>query len=164
MDGVLSDTYARFFEMYEKETGHIMPYNETIGKLEEEAFPNQRKWVTAPGFFRHLPVMEGSKDGLIKLSERYEIIVASLATEFPNSLTEKLLWLHDNFPFISWKQIVFCGNKSLIKADIMIDDHPKNLDHFDGRTLMFSQPNNLHLVNTGHQRVNSWYEIQRLLL
>lgn len=164
MDGVLSDTYARMFDMYEAETGHRMPPEDAIGKLEEETFPNQRKWVTTPGFFRDLPVMEGSQEGLKMLSEKYEIIVASLATEFPQSLTEKLLWLHDNFPFISWKQIIFCGNKSLIKADLMIDDHPKNLDHFEGQTLMFTQPNNIHLRHSKHKRVNSWAEIKKLLL
>jgi 5'(3')-deoxyribonucleotidase len=87
-----------------------------------------------------------------------------LATEFPYCLTDKLLWLHDKFPYISWKQIVFCGDKNIIESEIMIDDHLKNLDHFKGETIMFTQPPNMLIKSTRHLRVNSWAEIERLLL
>jgi 5'-nucleotidase len=164
MDGVIVDIYPRFFALHEKETGNRLSLENVAGLLEAEAFPNQRKWVSSPGFFRSLPEMEGSREVLKKLSEKYDIIVVSLATEFPNSLTDKQLWLHEHFPFISWRQIVFCGNKNIIKADIMIDDHPKNLDFFDGETLIFTQPNNILILETRHRRVSSWYEIEELLL
>ena len=164
MDGVLADVYSLFFRLHEQETGNRLSVSDIAGLLEADAFPNQRKWVSAPGFFRTVPVMEGSIAGLKKLNVGFEVIVISMATEFPQSLTDKQLWLNDHFPFISWKQLVFCGNKNLLKADIMIDDHPKNLDHFDGKTIMFSQPHNILLRNTRHRRVNSWVEIEKLLL
>jgi len=72
--------------------------------------------------------------------------------------------MHDHFPFISWKQLVFCGNKSLIRADIMIDDHPKNLDNFTGETLIFTQPHNVFMKDVKHKRVSSWQEIESLLI
>jgi 5'-nucleotidase len=164
MDGVLVDIYPRFFELYKKETGISLAPEKVAGLLEAEAFPNQREWVSSPGFFRNLPVMAGSREVLERLSGKYDIIVVSLATEFPNSLTDKQLWLHEHFPYISWRQIVFCGNKNIINADIMIDDHPKNLDFFKGETIMFTQPNNILLGDTIHRRVNSWYQIEKLLL
>lgn len=164
MDGVLVDIYKRFFDLYKEETCQTMTLNEIAGLLEAEAFSNQRKWVSTPGFFRNLPVMQGSQDTLLQLLNFYEIVVVSMATEFPNCLTDKLLWLHDNFPFISWKQIVFCGDKNLVKADIMIDDHLKNLDNFSGETIMFTQPHNMLLKDPGHKRVNSWDEIKNYLM
>jgi len=164
MDGVLADVYARLFEMHEKETGKKLSPDEIAGKLEAEAFPSQRRWVSEPGFFRTLPVMKGSSEVVKKLSQKYDVIIVSLATEFPNSLTDKILWLHDHFPFISWKQIVFCGDKSFIKADIMIDDHPKNLDVFPGKTYIFTQPLNMLVNNSRHARVSSWAEIEQILL
>jgi len=163
MDGVLADVYARFFELHERTTGERLTVDDVAGKLEAEAFPDQIRWVTTPGFFRSVPVMPGSIEGLKLLNEKYHVIVVSLATEFPNSLTDKQFWLHEHFPFISWKQIVFCGDKNLIKADIMIDDHPKNLDNFEGETIMFTQPHNLY-QNFRHRRVGSWDEIKKLLL
>jgi 5'(3')-deoxyribonucleotidase len=87
-----------------------------------------------------------------------------MTTEFPVSLTDKQLWINDNFPFISWKQVVFCGNKSLIPADLMIDDHFKNLDNFDGETIMFIQPHNINNTGHLHKTVSSWGEIEKLLL
>lgn len=164
MDGVLADVYTRFFELYERETGIILSPSDVSGKLEAEAFPNQIKWVTTPGFFLSLPVMPGSREGLNRLNSVYDVVVVSMATEFPMSLTDKQLWIQDNFPFISWKQIVFCGNKNILQADIMIDDHPKNLDNFSGETIMYSQPHNIFLRNTKHKRVTSWEEIESLLI
>lgn len=163
MDGVLADVYSLFFKLHEQETGKRLTVDDVSGLLEAEAFPGQRKWVTTPGFFRSVPVMEGSIQGLQLLNDKYDVTVASMATEFPDSLTDKQIWLHEHFPFITWEQIIFCGNKDLIKADIMIDDHPKNLDLFNGETIMFSQPHNILVKNQKHKRVNSWNEIGELL-
>ena len=164
MDGVLVDVYTTFFKLHEKETSQELTLKDIAGLLEEEAFQNQRKWVSTPGFFRNLPVMPGSREVLLKLNDLYKIVVVSLATEFPYCLTDKQLWLHDNFPFISWKQIVFCGDKKIIKADIMIDDHFKNLDNFEGRTILFTQPHNMLITDSKHTRVSSWAEIEKLLI
>jgi 5'-nucleotidase len=164
MDGVLADVYSRFFEIHEMETGQRLTIHDVAGLLEAEAFQNQRKWVSTPGFFRNLPVMPGSREALKNLNDFYKIIVVSLATEFPYCLTDKQLWLQDNFPFITWRQIVFCGDKNLIDSEIMIDDHLKNLDNFKGETIMFTQPPNMLVKNTHHKRVHSWAEIEKLLL
>ena len=164
MDGVLADVYARFFELYKEGTGLTKTTDEIMGLKEAEAFPEAIRWVETTGFFRSLPVIPDSQRVLKLLNESYEIIVISMATEYPASLTVKQLWLNDHFPFINWKQIVFCGNKSLIPADLMIDDHFKNLDNFDGETIMFIQPHNINAVDHHHRRVSSWAEIEKILL
>lgn len=164
MDGVLADVYARFFELYKEGTGLTKTTDEIMGLKEAEAFPEAIRWVETAGFFKSLPVIPDSQRVLKLLNESYEIIVISMATEYPASLTDKQLWLNDHFPFINWKQIVFCGNKSLIPADLMIDDHFKNLDNFDGETIMFIQPHNINAVDHHHRRVSSWAEIEKILL
>ncbi|MEI9865673.1 MAG: hypothetical protein WDN00_14205 [Limisphaerales bacterium] len=98
------------------------------------------------------------------MNDRYELFIVSAATEFPQSLGEKVEWLEEHFPFITWQQIVLCGSKKVITGDIMIDDHFKNLDFFKGRTLLFTQPHNQNQNDKGHERVNSWGEVARLLL
>jgi 5'(3')-deoxyribonucleotidase len=164
MDGVLADVYTRFFNLYEEETGLKKTMDNLIGLKEGEAFPELYRWIETPGFFRTIPVMPDSQRVLNLLNKYYEILVVSMATEFPASLTDKQLWMNDNFPFISWKQVVFCGNKSLIPADLMIDDHFKNLDNFEGETIMFIQPHNINNTNHHHKTVSSWHDIERLLL
>jgi 5'(3')-deoxyribonucleotidase len=162
MDGVIADVYARFFQLHEEKYGHRLTVNDVTGIKEALAFPDQLTWVNTPGFFRTVPVMTGSVEGLKKLNNRYDVVVVSMATEFPACLTDKRLWLSEHFPFITWQQMVFCGNKSLIKGDIMIDDHLKNLDRFEGETIMFDQPHNL-LEPANHRRVGSWGEILEIL-
>jgi len=164
MDGVLADVYSRFFDLHEEETGIRLTVQDIIGLKEAEAFPSQLNWVNSPGFFRTIPVMAGSRKVLEKLNVQYEVVVVSMATEFPNCLTDKQLWLMEHYPFISWKQIVFSGRKDIIQADIMIDDHVKNLDKFKGETIMFTQPHNMNNPDSKHTRVDTWEEIEKLLL
>jgi 5'-nucleotidase len=164
MDGVLADVYHRFFELYEEEFGKRLSPHDIIGIKEADAFPNQLKWVNSPGFFRTVPVMPGSQQGLKRLNDKYEVVVVSMATEFPKSLTDKQLWLNEHYPFIGWEKMVFCGCKDFIQADIMVDDHLKNLDKFKGETLIFTQPHNMNLTNHRHKRVDSWIDIEKLLL
>jgi 5'-nucleotidase len=164
MDGVLADVYKRFFELHEQKTGKKPDLQSITGLKEAEAFPDLVNWVETPGFFRSMPVMKDSREILEKIARKYEVIVTSMATEFPASLTDKQLWLADHYPFISWQQIVFCGRKELIKAEIMIDDHLKNLDKFSGDTILFTQPHNININGCRHRRVNSWRDIERILL
>jgi 5'(3')-deoxyribonucleotidase len=133
MDGVLADVYSQFILMECDKYGIKIDVNTLNGKLESDRFPHYDVIVRSSGFFRTAPVMPGSIGGLKYLNSRYNVLVVSSATEFPDSLKEKLEWLNEFYPFISWKQMIFCGEKHSIKGDIMIDDHPKNLDFFEGK-------------------------------
>jgi 5'-nucleotidase len=164
MDGVLADVYARFFLLHKQETGEELTIKDIAGLKEAAAFPGQLRWVNTPGFFRTVPTMQGSISALKKINAKYDVIVVSMATEFPSCLTDKQLWLMDHYPFIGWQQMVFCGNKGLLIGDIMIDDHLKNLDEFKGETIMFTQPHNLFEKDTKHRRVDTWGEIEKILL
>ncbi|MDF2454699.1 MAG: 5 nucleotidase, deoxy, cytosolic type [Cytophagaceae bacterium] len=164
MDGVLADVYEQFFRLDEIKTGTRKTLESVTGVLELEAFQFGRDHVLSDDFFRTAPVMKDSQQILEQLHQQYEVFIVSSATEFPKSLSEKQAWLGEHFPFISWKQMVFCGSKAIIQADIMIDDHFKNLDYFTGQTILFSQPHNA-LADAGkHRRVSTWKEIEKLLL
>lgn len=164
MDGVLADVYSQFIRLHANEFGQTLLLEDLYGVTEIEAFTNARKYVNGDDFFRTAPVIEGSQQVLKELNQHYKVFIVSSATEFPKSLTEKQSWLNEHFPFITWQQMVFCGSKEIIKADIMIDDHFKNLDYFDGETLLFTQPHNKLNNDHKHRRVNSWYEIEKILL
>lgn len=165
MDKVLADVYTQFISMHRDETSEMLPVENLIGKTEAEAFPHILKHVNSPGFFSKVPVITGCQKVMEKLNETYELFIVSAAMEFPNSLKEKYNWLAEHFPFIHWKQIVLCGSKSLICTDIMIDDHFKNLNVFKGqRTILFTQPHNAVADPGRHHRVETWEEVEQLLL
>jgi 5'-nucleotidase len=164
MDGVMADVYSQFTKMYTAETGLVKTVAELEGKPEGEVFEHALEYVASPGFFRHAPLMEGCLDVVRRLNDQYKIFIVSAAMEFPTSLVEKHAWLNENFPFIGWQQMVFCGSKEIIRADIMIDDHFKNLNFFTGETILYTQPHN-KLADAGkHTRINNWKEIEMLLL
>jgi 5'(3')-deoxyribonucleotidase len=125
---------------------------------------NCRKYIQRDGFFRDAPLIEGCRNVLEQINQEYELYLVSAALEFPSSLTQKVDWIKQHFPFIGWQQIVLCGSKQIIAADIMIDDHFKNLDHFPGKTILFTQPHNILRESGRHQRVHSWNEIEKILL
>ena len=164
MDGVLADVYEQFFRYDERDFGKRRLLEEVIGVEERKAFPRINEYVYAKGFFRTAPVVKDSVDVVAELNKNYELFIVSAAMEFPQSLAEKLEWLNEHFPFLTWQQVVFCGSKTIIDADIMVDDHFKNLDLFKGTTILFTQPHN-ELKNAGrHKRTDSWHEIASILL
>lgn len=164
MDGVLADVYEQFFRYDEKDFGKRRPFAEVVGVEERNAFPHIMQYVYAQDFFRTAPVIPGSIETVARLNQKYDLFIVSAALEFPQSLPEKQEWLSTHFPFITWQQIVFCGSKKIIHADIMIDDHFKNLDSFRGTTLLFTQPHNMGKETGRHKRVNTWSDIASLLL
>ena len=45
----------------------------------------------------------------------------------------------------------------------MIDDHPKNLNFFTGRKILFTQPHNIYLGNDAYERVDTWKQLREKL-
>ncbi len=160
MDNVIADVESNYIVWYEREYGVRIDKQQMLGKPEMEAFPDKtavRRFLFSPGFFRSVPVVPGAIEAVQQLMRHYMVYIVSAAMEFPQSLPEKYEWLQEHFPFISWRHIIFCGDKSIIATDYMIDDHIKNLDYFKGKGLLFSA-----LHNTGinhHIRLNNWQEV-----
>jgi len=167
MDHVMADITSQYVKWYKETTGTEVNRNDLLGKPEDLAFPQPqliRDFLNRPGFFRSAALIPGSREGVKELNEHFEVFIVSAAMEFPQSLIEKYDWLAEHFPFISWKQVIFCGSKKPISADYMIDDHFKNLANFKGEKLLFTATHNIHTHIDGYTRVNNWAEIQELLI
>ena len=147
MDGVLADVYKSLINYQYTQKGINMTEQELMGVEERTAFPDITSIVCSNRFFYHSPLMVDSVEGLKYLNDRYELLIVSSATEFSGCLNDKQQWLEEHFPFIHFSQMIFCGRKDCIQGDIMIDDHPKNLDHFCGERYIFTQPHNADLNN-----------------
>lgn len=166
MDEVLADPIQKFIQLYNRDYGVpldlvLSPGNEIYQHVPEHAKDKWFDYINEPGFFRDLSPLEGSIEAVKKLQEKYEVYIVSAAMEFRNSLTDKHDWLAEHFPFITWKNIMFCGDK-IVDVDIMIDDRAKNFVGFRGRKLLFTSPHNLLL--TDYERVNNWQEVLDKLL
>jgi 5'-nucleotidase len=166
MDDVIADATGQFIDFYEKEFGIRVERAVLDGKDEGEGFPDNHtvlaEFPFRPNFFRTMKVNENSQEILERLNKKYELFIVSAAIQFPLSLNEKLSWLAEHFPFLSWRQIVFCGSKAVVHGDYMIDDLPKNLKTFNGEKFIYTAPHNKHVND--FNRVNNWKEIGETLL
>ena len=167
MDEVMADSIARFQEWYGRDFARALTREALHGKDAADAVAPEhraalRAYPNAPGFFRDLPVMADCQEVLGRMAGRYELFVATAAMEFPNSFLDKYHWLQRHFAFIPWRNYVFCGDKSILNADYLIDDNAYNFDGFRGEGLLFDAPHNAHA--TGGRRVHSWQEIASIFL
>ena len=119
--------------------------------------PQLRDFFDAEDFFEDLALMPDAQAVLKDLSARFEIFIATQAMAVPNSLGPKYRWLQRHFPFIPPSHYVFCGDKSILRADYLIDDLPKNLLRFEGQGLLYTAPHNL--TATGFVRVDNWLQV-----
>lgn len=166
-DDVLADTHGKLAEIILRDFGteltheilHQGPFQENLSPADQKKL---YKCIHEPGFFTDIPLVPNAQAAVLELSSKYEIFVATAAMEFPNSFREKYDWLKQHFDFIPWSNIVFCGDKSILDGDYLIDDMPRNLKTFKGKGLLFNAPHNLK--ETAYQRVMNWDDILGRLL
>ncbi len=166
MDDVMANTSQKTIQLHQEFFGSNWSESDFDGLgfqelIKEEEYEVIREKFFEPGFFADLALMEGVQEVMAYLHAHHEVFIVSAAMEFPNSLTEKQAWLGRHFPYISWRNIVFCGDKSIITADILIDDHEKNLKTFTGKPLLFNAIHNQKLQ--GYTRVRSWKEVKEFV-
>ncbi|MCB0640047.1 MAG: 5'(3')-deoxyribonucleotidase [Phaeodactylibacter sp.] len=159
MDEVLADIVPKLLDLYEEYFGTRLEKEEYWG-AKIYARPDAariRERLFEPGFFADLPVIEGAQEGIRFLQEHYEVYIVTAASEFRNAMADKHDWLQTHFPSIHWKQMIFCGDKSVIGTDYMLDDHAFNLETFQGKGLLFTAYHNTE--ETRFPRLNNWKEV-----
>jgi 5'-nucleotidase len=162
MDEVMADTLAEYLRRYNLTFDEELTPEDMMGKGMLELAPLDRQQqlrdlLDAEDFFEDLALMPGAQDVLKDLSSRFEIFIATQAMAVPNSLGPKYRWLQRHFPFIPPTRYVFCGTKSILRANYLIDDRPKNLLRFEGQGLLYTAPHNLNV--TGFTRVDNWQQV-----
>ena len=127
-------------------------------------------------FYDNAKLVDGAKEALRKLNEKYEIYVCSSCVMIVAPLlsgphfTSKYNFLIKNLPFLDPRKFVFTSSKSIICGDIFIDDYLGNLDNSTAsKKLLFTSYHNKHfsdekLKEKNIIRVSNWNEICKLLL
>ncbi|WP_133581595.1 5' nucleotidase, NT5C type [Aureibacillus halotolerans] len=165
MDEVMADTGVRLMDLCNEFCNEEEPLTVTTlrGKRLAEIRPAFAEAIHThladTQFFRDLPVIEDSQRVIRKLHRHYDIFIATAAMEVPASFTAKYEWLEEHFPFLAKKNYVFCGDKSIIRADYLIDDNPRQLRSFQGEGLLYDAPHND--IETEFPRMNSWEDVER---
>jgi 5'(3')-deoxyribonucleotidase len=167
MDEVMADAVAEHLLRYNRDHNQRLTKEDLAGKwlwdvVALEHHPALEGYLQSEDFFEVLEVMPESQRVMEALHTKYEVYIATAAMEVPTSFTAKFRWLERHFPFISPAHIVFCGDKSILRADYLIDDNPRQLRRFSGEGILYSSPHNKY--ETEFRRVKDWLDVEALFL
>jgi 5'(3')-deoxyribonucleotidase len=167
MDEVMADTLGELLARYSRDQNTAITKQDIQGKWLWQVLPPKGQelidtYLLSEGFFEQIPVIEGSQEVLLRMSRRYQIFIATAAMAFPSSFDSKYRWLRRHYDFLSPQNFVFCGDKSILHADFLIDDMPRNLASFQGEGILFTAPHNVN--TTGYRRVSNWQEVGAMFL
>jgi 5'(3')-deoxyribonucleotidase/uncharacterized protein with PQ loop repeat len=166
MDEVIADSLTRHLELYNRATGESLS-PKVINEIGlEAAIPGKyrdlfERLPQQKDFFDNLGVVENSQSALRRLDSNFDVFITSAAMEVPSSFNAKFRWLEKHFPFISPSRIVFCGDKQIVDADYLIDDHSRHFAGFGGIGILFTAPHNAR--EQVHLRANNWEEVLAIL-
>jgi len=167
MDEVIADTVAEHLTRYNRDYNGNITKADLRGKwiwdvVAIDRHPRLEEYLRSDDFFDVLDVIPDAQRVLKKLQQQFEVFIASAAMEVPTSFNAKYRWLERHFPTIPSTNIVFCGDKSILRADFLIDDNPRQLRRFSGTGILYDAPHNAAV--TGFRRVHNWIEIESLFL
>lgn len=133
MDGVISDFDGEFLKRWrERHPDKLyVPFEERTTFYVKDSYPEELKPLVAeillePGFFRDMMPMDGAKEALMEMEGMgHEVFICtSPLSTYKNCVLEKYEWV-ENVLGTDWvKRIILTKDKTLIKADYLIDDKP----------------------------------------
>ena len=141
MDNVLAD-----FEGYVKHD------------LSDEIKRSTKHLDEIPGIFAQFPVVDGAKEALIALQEKYELFILSTSPwNNPTALQDKQNWLKFHFGNMFHKHVIFTHQKNLCirPGAWLVDDRPNHGAYLFGDHW-------LHFGRLG--KYKTWNEIKDFLL
>ena len=165
-DNVINNLLEKTLEIYNAQSGKniqtsdITSYNfyECLDKKDAEGivrlFKNKALWDS-------LVPIEGARDGLKKLVDAGHKVYIVTATA-PENFTWKITWLKKYFPFFNADNVIRMMDKSLIQADILIEDCAEQLvKHKSCDRICLDYPYNRNVSDYiyGIRRCKNWTEI-----
>jgi 5'(3')-deoxyribonucleotidase len=164
MDEVMADALTEHVRRYNAAFGADVKIADLDGRHLEDCVPPEHREAAESmfdaSFFEDLALFPDCREVIRELAERHEVFIVTAAMDVPLSFDAKFRWLRRHFDFIPTSHIVFCGDKSIIDADYLIDDRPRHFRRFKGRPVLFSAPHNS--AESRYPRVSSWAEVREL--
>lgn len=170
IDGILNNLAERAIEVYNSrnnktiQVSDITSYNfyDCLSKEDADGivllFKEKELWDS-------LKPLEGSQNGLKQLIKKGYRIYLATATD-PINFGWKMAWLKQYYPFLSEDSIIRIMDKSLLKADVLIDDCLDNLISSFAERVCLDHPwnhNELKDYAYGIRRAYNWSDIVNII-
>lgn len=125
MDGVVVDLGSEFKKWFD-EHPHL-----------KERFKTHPDHIH--GIFRNPKPVKGAIEAIIKLSEKYDLFIATAAPwGNPDAATDKRYWIEKHFGNLFHKKIIITHRKDMLIGDYLIDDSTHNgAGEFKGELILF---------------------------
>jgi 5'(3')-deoxyribonucleotidase len=142
-DGTITDSIKAYCDVYNKVYNQKEGYKKADHKLvkrydlkDECALINHQEEIfSTKNYFDELEFFPGAYETLLKLNDKFELIICSIGTL--TNISYKSLWIKSNLPFINNTILISTKllpggiktDKSAIKMNggVFIDDHQENL-------------------------------------
>ena len=132
-----------------------------------------REFFNNNNVYDYAKVAVDSQKVLMDLMSEYEIYICSSYYSdidhiiMPELIPKKCEFLKRNYPFLTSKNFIFTNDKSMINADVKIDDSINNLTNADIKLLYTAYHNKdlpkLELISKQIVRMNDWNGIAKIL-
>ena len=168
VDDVVADLPSIWYALYNREyNDDLAPERvlswDTHKYVKPECGERIYRYLDEPELYNAVLPVPGALEG-VQLLRYYGHRVVFVTSAVPKQMGRKYWWLiahHFLYGKDSREDYVEATDKSLIRADALVDDGPHNLENFQGTRVLFTRPHN-HAAKDYH-RVNSWKEVVRLL-
>lgn len=150
-DGVVCNLNSVWLSRYNRDYNDTLTSDDILGwdmipYVKPECGGKIYEYLSDKTLYDEAPRIEGALEGVKALRELGHRVVFCTSTNLYMS-GRKLRWLSDNgFLTLQFGNIspdyTEMNDKGLLRADVLIDDHIKNLERFQGEKILFAQPHN----------------------
>lgn len=149
VDETVADLLGEWLRRYNERSGdNILPEDITgwtIAEQLREGWQDRKaldEILLEPDLYRHVLPIPFARRAVRRLRDAgCRVVFASSCP--PGQEHHKIAWLMRYGLITDAKEFISAKDKSLVRADILIDDGPHNVRAFLGRSFLVSQPHNL---------------------
>lgn len=117
----------------------------------------------APGFYRSLPLIAGSKGGVEDIARRHDVFFCSspMYPKYNNCVTEKYEWIEEHFGNEWTKRVILTNDKTVVKGNILIDDKPDihGVAVPEWEQVLYDQPYNRKITGKRRMTWDNWKDV-----
>lgn len=157
LDATLVDSLPHWLRHIHHETGVGAQIGDIVSWNMAECPPLDRlapaeiyDWLQRPGFIATAPIMHGAQEAMDEFTAAGDKVYIVTARSGPVSVPETYIWLKYHLPVFDYKNVIFCYDKHLIDADVLIEDKVETLEkyaeaHPTSLRVGIQYPYNLHV-------------------
>lgn len=174
VDNTLNNFTVGYTNYYNKiyGTNHIIKPKDLVqyeiskcipGLSEEDVVETRSKIFSTPGFWVNIPIYNNAASALKWISENFSTYILTTPwLEYKDCVREKYEWIEKHLPFFPLNRVIFSHAKHLIHSNsLLIDDYPKNIGRFQGKTMKYLYPFNQHTMSNFEAK--NWKQVLRLM-